>query len=323
MVFPPDVLTMMLMFPWESRSRVLVVTRQSQGYTYSASAVGNPLFIDIERLSRVRMALAVAAPARHEVHVNAAHPDAGRHVRLDLCATRTWASGQATSSFLFITMTRLEAPVLNAVHYRTEVAVRHACGLSFYGVIVRGESASGLWRRVDSVTPRMCAAPSVGPIIGSTDYDGVTVIGPGYTVVPGASDVTPTVGTVIIRPRSYWPVSLSNLIYSVMTMDVKVDMQSWLENAAGAEARIAASGSASAGSASAGSSVGAVGVTTAALPDLMPIVLPQLEDTDDNDVNDDDDDEDNDNDYDVGFGMGSEEESGSGANMEEDSGENM
>jgi len=312
-----------MMFPWESRSRVLVVTRQSQGYTYSANAVGYPLIIDIERMRRVRMALAVAAPARHDVHVTAAHPVAGRHVRLDLSATRTWASGQATSSFLFITMTRLGAPVVNAVHYHTEVAVRHACGLSVYRVMVGGESASDLWRRVDRVTPRMCAAPSVGPIIGSTDFDDVAVIGRGYTVVPGASDVTPTVGTVIIRPRSYWPVPLSNLIYSVMTMAVKADMQSWPENAAGAAAGNAASGSASAGSASAGSSVGAVGATTAALPDLMPIVLPQLDDTDDDNNDDDDDDDDNDNDYDVGSGMGSDEESGSGADMQEDSGENV
>jgi len=223
-------------FPYERLSRTLTITENTQGHTYSANMVGIPMTIDFARMRRERIVLMVAGPARHEMHVTGAHPADGPDVRLDFSTTRSWAGSQ-TSTFLFLKMSRMGTPIADAGKYRTEVAHRHACGLSVYRVKVRGnESAADLWKRVDRVAPRMCAGPSVGFTVGSADYDDVAVVGPGYSLVPGAANVSTTPRTVLIRPRSYWSAIFENLVLTVMTNAIQADRIYWPETAAGAAA---------------------------------------------------------------------------------------
>ena len=222
-------------FPYESVSGgALTITENTQGHTFSDNMVGIPMTINYVRMRRDNVGVVVAGPANHEMHVTGAHPANGRHVRLELSTTRSW-TGSHTSSFLYVSMTRLGSPIPQAPAYHTEVCVRHACGLSVYRVKVFGsESAAVLWKRADRVAPRMSAGPAFGRAL---DYDDVAVSGQAYSLVPGVTDVSLTPGAVLIRPRAYWSTKFENLVLSVLTNAARADLRSWPECAAGAAVR--------------------------------------------------------------------------------------
>jgi len=80
----------------------------------------------------------------------------------------------------------------------------------------------------------MTAGPSVGPVVGSTDYDDVVQLGAGYIIVPGVTAVCVRPGRFFIRPKAYWPVKFYNLVASVLSMAAKEDQNTWAEHASGA-----------------------------------------------------------------------------------------
>jgi len=88
------------------------------------------------------MALFVAPPANHDIHVSSAFTVENGRLRLDVSATRSGRLGY--SGFLYATMTRLGTPIVDAAKFRTEVALRHDCGMTLYRVKVRGQSGTDL-----------------------------------------------------------------------------------------------------------------------------------------------------------------------------------